>query len=68
MQQHTQDENTARYFMQFTSEVLHMMEYLTAEEDVSEAMRSFTNLLSSSQLHTVGYCHQSAHEPSRASQ
>lgn len=34
MQQHNQDENTARYFMQFTSEVLHMIEYLTAEKEV----------------------------------
>jgi hypothetical protein len=34
MQQHSQDENTARYFMQFTSEVLHMIEYLTAEKEV----------------------------------
>mmetsp|Transcript_30212 Transcript_30212/g.96379 ORF Transcript_30212/g.96379 Transcript_30212/m.96379 type:complete len:577 (+) Transcript_30212:1412-3142(+) len=35
MQQHNQDENTARYFMQFTSEVLHMIEYLTAEKEVA---------------------------------
>ena len=32
---HQQDENTARYFMQFTNEVLHMLKYLSAERDVA---------------------------------
>ena len=34
-QQHQQDEGTARYFMQFTNEVLHMLSYLSAEKDVA---------------------------------
>ena len=34
-QQLSQNENTARYFMQFTNEVLHMLSYLSAEKDVA---------------------------------
>jgi len=34
-QQLSQNENTARYFMQFTNEVLHMLNYLSAEKDVA---------------------------------
>ena len=34
-QQLSQSENTARYFMQFTNEVLHMLSYLSAEKDVA---------------------------------
>jgi ubiquitin conjugation factor E4 B len=34
-QQHQQDEGTARYFMQFTNEVLHMLCYLSEDSSVA---------------------------------
>ena len=35
MQTHHQEEGHARYFMQFTNEVLHMLGYLSAEREVA---------------------------------
>jgi len=35
MQTHQQEEGHARYFMQFTNEVLHMLNYLSAEREVA---------------------------------
>lgn len=34
-QQHQQDEGTARYFMQFANEVLHMLRYISADPEVA---------------------------------
>jgi len=35
MQTHQQEETHARYFMQFTTEVLHMMKYLSSDKEVA---------------------------------
>ena len=34
-QAHASDEGHARYFMQFTNEVLHMLNYLSSDKEVA---------------------------------